>query len=72
MIFAVACEAVEESGRPVARWTQLEIIDEVIKRGIVESISTSHLSTLLADTADVHSGRLWQIRTHCATGWFWR
>ena len=28
MIFAVACEAVEESGRPVARWTQREIIDE--------------------------------------------
>ena len=26
MIFAVACEAVEESGRPVARWPQREII----------------------------------------------
>ncbi|MGZ0171540.1 MAG: helix-turn-helix domain-containing protein [Planctomycetales bacterium] len=25
MIFAVACEAVEESGRPVARWTQREM-----------------------------------------------
>ena len=37
MIVAVACEAGEESGRPVARWTQREIIDEVIKRGIVES-----------------------------------
>ena len=49
MIFAVACEAVEESGRPVARWTQREIIDEVIKRGIVDSISTSHMSTLLAE-----------------------
>jgi len=47
MIFAVACEAVEESGRPVARWTQREIIDEVVQRGIVASISTSHLSTSL-------------------------
>ena len=28
MIFAIACEAVEESGRPVARWTQWEIIDD--------------------------------------------
>jgi hypothetical protein len=23
-------------------------------------------------TADAHSGRLWQIRTCCATGRFWR
>jgi hypothetical protein len=38
----VACEAVEESGRPVARWTQREMIDEVVQRGIVKSISTSH------------------------------
>jgi transposase len=60
MIFAVACEAVEESGRPVARWTQLEIIDEVIKRGIVESISTSHLSTLLAEAQlQPHKSRYW-------------
>jgi putative transposase len=34
MIIAVACEAVEESGRPVARWTQREMIDEVVQRGI--------------------------------------
>ena len=49
LIFAVACEAVEDFGRPVARWTQRAIIDEVVKRGIVESISTSHLSDLLAE-----------------------
>jgi transposase len=60
MIFAVACEAVEESGRPVARWTQLEIIDEVMKRGIVESISTSHMSTLLAEAQlQPHKCRYW-------------
>lgn len=60
MIFAVACEAVEESGRPVARWTQREIIDEVIKRGIVESLSTSHLSTLLAEAQlQPHKSRYW-------------
>ena len=60
MIFAVACEAVEESGRPVARWTQREIVDEVIKRGIVESISTSHLSTLLAEAQlQPHKSRYW-------------
>jgi transposase len=60
MIFAVACEAVEESGRPVARWTQREIIDEVIKRGIVDSISTSHMSTLLAEAElQPHKSRYW-------------
>ena len=60
MIFAVACEAVEESGRPVARWTQREIIDEVIKRGIVNSISTSHMSTLLAEAQlQPHKSRYW-------------
>jgi transposase len=79
MIFAVACEAVEESGRPVARWTQCEIIDEVVKRGIVKSISTSHLSTLLAEAQlQPHKSRYWlntkeadpevfreQVRTVC-------
>jgi transposase len=60
MIFAIACEAVEESGRPVARWTQREIIDEVVKRSIVASISTSHLSTLLAEAhLQPHKSRYW-------------
>lgn len=60
MIFAVACEAVEESGRPVARWTQREIIDGVVKRGIVKSISTSHLSTLLSQAQlQPHKSRYW-------------
>jgi transposase len=60
MIFAVACEAVEESGRPVARWTQREIADEVVKRGIVKSISASHLSTLLAEAQlQPHKSRYW-------------
>jgi len=60
MIFAVACEAVEDSGRPVARWTQREIADEVVKRGIVKSISLSHLSTLLAEAQlQPHKSRYW-------------
>ena len=60
MIFVVACEAVEDSGRPVARWTQREIADEVVKRGIVASISASHLSTLLAEAQlQPHKSRYW-------------
>lgn len=60
MIFAIACEAVEESGRPVARWTQREIIDEAVKRGIIESMSTSHISTLLKQAQlQPHKSRYW-------------
>jgi transposase len=60
MIFAIACEAVEESGRPVARWTQQEIIDEAVSRGIIESMSTSHISTLLKEAQlQPHKSRYW-------------
>lgn len=60
MVFSVACEAVEDSGRPVARWTQRELRDEVVRRGIVESISLSHLSTLLAEAQlQPHKSRYW-------------
>lgn len=38
-IISVACEAPEDSGRPVTHWTPRELADEVIKRGIVPSIS---------------------------------
>lgn len=38
-IMAVACEDPKQSGRPITQWTAGEIADEVIKRGIVETIS---------------------------------
>lgn len=38
-IISVACEAPEDCGRPVTHWTPRELADEVIKRGIVPSIS---------------------------------
>ena len=38
-IISVACESPEESGRPVSHWTPRELRDEVIKRGIVATIS---------------------------------
>jgi len=38
-IVAVACEVPEGSGRPISHWTPRELADEVIKRGIVSSIS---------------------------------
>jgi putative transposase len=38
-IVAVACEVPEASDRPVSHWTPRELADEVIKRGIVPTIS---------------------------------
>ena len=46
-IVAMACEAPEQSGRPITHWTQREIADEVIKRGIVERISPRHAARIL-------------------------
>jgi transposase len=44
-ILAVACEPPENSGRPITHWTVQELTDEVIRRGIVESISATRIST---------------------------
>lgn len=47
LILAVACEPPEDSGRPVTHWTVAELADEVIKRGIVESISARQVGRFL-------------------------
>ena len=49
MIITVACEPPEKSGRPVSQWTSPELADEVIKRGIVPSISARHVGRFLKD-----------------------
>ena len=46
-IVALACEAPEKSGRPISQWTGAEIADEIMRRGIVESISPRHAQRLL-------------------------
>ena len=46
-IIAVACEVPEESGRPVTHWTPRELTDEVMLRGIVETISPRHIDRFL-------------------------
>lgn len=38
-IVAVACENPQASGRGITHWTQREVADEAMKRGIVASIS---------------------------------
>jgi putative transposase len=46
-IVALACEAPEQSGRPISQWTGSEIADELMRRGIVERISPRHAQRLL-------------------------
>ncbi len=46
-IVALACEAPEQSERPITRWTAREIADEVVRRGIVASISPRHAARIL-------------------------
>lgn len=48
-LFSIACENPEESGRPISHWTSRELADEMIKRGIVETISPRHVGRLLAE-----------------------
>src|SRR3954468_16724740 len=50
-ILAVACEPPEKSGRPITHWTAQELTDEVIRRGIVTSISPAQVSRYLREAA---------------------
>jgi transposase len=59
-ILAVACEPPENSGRPIDCWTHRELTDEVIRRGIVPSISKSQVGSYLQE-ADLqpHRSKYW-------------
>lgn len=46
-IISVACEKPEDCGVPVSHWTPPELAREVMKRGIVDSISPRHLDRFL-------------------------
>ena len=46
-IMALACEAPQQSGRPISQWTAREIADEIKRRGILEDISPRHAARLL-------------------------
>ncbi|MDP7302506.1 MAG: IS630 family transposase [Pirellulaceae bacterium] len=59
-IIAIACEPPSQSGRPIETWTNRELADEAIQRGIVKSISTSQVNRYLAE-ADLqpHRSKYW-------------
>jgi transposase len=46
-IVALACEAPSESGRPISQWSTTELAAEIMRRGIVETISPRHAARLL-------------------------
>jgi putative transposase len=47
-IVAVACESPPDSERPTSHWTPREVVDEVVKRGIVKHISVRTVGRFLA------------------------
>jgi putative transposase len=59
-LFALACSNPEASRRPISHWTPRELADELVQRGIVESISPRHVGRLLAE-ADLkpHQMQYW-------------
>jgi transposase len=60
LILAVACEPPEKSGRPITHWTVQELTDEVVRRGIVESISPAQVYRYLRAAAlQPHKSRYW-------------
>lgn len=80
LLFALACEPPEKSGLPITHWTGAELATEAVKRGIVESISTSQVNRLLREAElQPHRSRYWlnttekdpvlfqaQVQTVCA------
>jgi len=46
-IVALACEAPGESGRPISHWSTTELAAEIVRRGIVATISPRHAARLL-------------------------
>ena len=59
-LFAMACEKPDDYGRPISHWSARELADELIKQGIVETISPRHVGRLLEE-ADLkpHQSQYW-------------
>ena len=59
-IVALACELPLDCGRPITHWTQEELANEVIKRGIVEFISPRSVARFLNEA---------NLQPHRVRGW---
>ena len=59
-IVSLACQSPELSGRPINRWTQRELCDEILKRSMVPSISKSQVGYFLRTSAvRPHREKMW-------------
>ena len=59
-LFALACSKPEDYGRPISHWTPRELADEIIKQGIIQSISVRHVGRLLEEAElKPHQSRYW-------------
>lgn len=60
VLIGIACEHPANSGRPVETWTGNELADEAQKRGVIDSISASHVNRILRDVdLKPHLSRYW-------------
>lgn len=48
-LFTIACQSPEKYGRPISHWTSEELAEEMVKQGIVKSISKRHVGRLLRE-----------------------
>ena len=63
-VIGVARESPHLSGRPITHWTGHELADELVKRGIVESISVSQANRYLAAAClQPHRSEYWITTT---------
>ena len=59
-LFALACSSPEDYGRPISHWTPRELADEIVKQGIIQSISVRHVGRLLEEAElKPHQSRYW-------------
>jgi transposase len=59
-MIGIACEPPEKSDRPVTSWTGKELADEAQKRGLVESVSASHINRILREVdLQPHRSQYW-------------
>jgi putative transposase len=69
-LFAIACEKPEAYERPISQWTARELADEMVKQGIVKSISPRHVGRLLEEASlKPHQSGYWlnPPPTFCST-----
>jgi transposase len=60
-VVAMTCEKPSESERPISQWSQREIADEAIRRGLVPNISQRSVGRFLKKEAD--------LKPHCIRYW---